>query len=352
MGNPSSNQKIALILGSTLFILCTLELGVRLARGKLFDASLLSVQYSPVDNDNQTPPAQYDELLGWIPNYGIRQDGGKLYTIVDGNIRSNGPGQQDSHGRRKILVAGDSFAFGYEVNDHEAWPSYLEDLLNNRMASGSVANYQVINGGVSGYGMDQIVLRAEQLAKEHKPELVILSFIPDDVLRGELSVRQRAKPYFIVRKEQLVLENTPVPLPRGIWKSRDLDSVRRVLGYSHLIDLVVRRYYWLNVNGRVVLTQDLGLSRAGNGSGIQIGCLLMERLRTFRDEHDFEALVVAQYERFLRDDSYRIAKELLVCARENNLHTLDLYLPLKRVKLRGLSGFPNKTRGSSGVCRG
>jgi hypothetical protein len=46
---------------------------------------------------------------------------------------------------------------------------------------------RVLNGGVTGYGFDQMVLRAEQLIAAHKPSVVIASFIADDK-------RQRAGP--------------------------------------------------------------------------------------------------------------------------------------------------------------
>ena len=62
-------------------------------------------------------------------------------------------GEQASPGA-PILAVGDSFTFGDEVNDGQTWPAQLQLLTGRR----------VLNGGVSGYGFDQIVLRAEQLA--------------------------------------------------------------------------------------------------------------------------------------------------------------------------------------------
>ena len=71
-----------------------------------------------------------------------------------------------------ILAVGDSFVFGDQVSDDETWPALLERRLNRR----------VVNGGVSGYGLLQSVLRAEQLLKQQPYSLVILSILIDVAL--------------------------------------------------------------------------------------------------------------------------------------------------------------------------
>ena len=102
--------------------------------------------YREGGEENLDPKAQYDHTLGWVPNPGVRVIRGIQYTIIEGNIRSNGTTPSQSYQSNKtILAVGDSFTFGDEVNDHEAWPAQLEQLLS----------HHVINGGVFGYGLDQ-----------------------------------------------------------------------------------------------------------------------------------------------------------------------------------------------------
>jgi hypothetical protein len=55
----------------------------------------------------------------------------------------------DSIAEPPVLVTGDSFSEGEEVKDGETWPAYLQGLLRRR----------VINAGVSGFALDQAVLR-------------------------------------------------------------------------------------------------------------------------------------------------------------------------------------------------
>ena len=86
-----------------------------------------------------------------------------------------------------ILVVGDSYAHGDEVNDAETWPARLQPLIGRR----------VVNAAMSGYGIDQMVLRAEMRRPEVKPAAIIMSFIADDVRRTEMKrVWGAEKPYF------------------------------------------------------------------------------------------------------------------------------------------------------------
>jgi hypothetical protein len=78
-----------------------------------------------------------------------------------------------------ILTVGDSFVFGDQVSDDETWPALLERGLNRR----------VVNGGVSGYGPVQGVLRAKQLLKVRDYSLVIFSVLVLRIFRGISGLR-------------------------------------------------------------------------------------------------------------------------------------------------------------------
>ena len=98
----------------------------------------------------------------------------------------------------------------------------------------------MLNAGVSGYGFDQIVLRAEQLAPRYKPSAIVVGFIADDIRRTEMRRLWSAdKPYFDLDKDQLVLRSVPVP-PRADPRTT-LSFWQRTLGYSYLFDFILRR---------------------------------------------------------------------------------------------------------------
>ena len=129
-----------------------------------------------------------------------------------------------------ILAVGDSFTYGDEVNDGQTWPAQLQLLIGRR----------VLNAGVSGYGFDQIVLRAEQMAAKDKPSAIVVSFIADDVRRTEMRRLWSAeKPYFEIDDGRLVLRDVPVP-PRADPGST-LSFWQWTLGYSYLVEVILRR---------------------------------------------------------------------------------------------------------------
>ena len=91
---------------------------------------------------------------------------------------------------------------GWAVGDDETWPAHLE----------RDTGWRVLNAGVRGYGLDQMVLRAERLAPRFKPRVIVLAFIPDDIYRVGLSIRQAYhKPYFVPAGETIELRGVPVP---------------------------------------------------------------------------------------------------------------------------------------------
>ena len=111
-----------------------------------------------------------------------------------------------------MSIYGDSFTFGDEVNDDEAWGNVLSGLLECK-----VANY-----GQSGYGTDQAYLRFELNAAADKAPVNLLAIYPDNILRnlnqyrpflaGPYASWLAVKPRFIVEGEELKL----IPQPSSV----------------------------------------------------------------------------------------------------------------------------------------
>jgi lysophospholipase L1-like esterase len=81
-------------------------------------------------------------------------------------------------GVTRILVLGDSYAFGYMLAEEESFPSILQRMLDERYGSGRM---HVINSGTPGYGvpreLDFLTHRGLKLA----PDLVVLEASPSDI---------------------------------------------------------------------------------------------------------------------------------------------------------------------------
>jgi len=78
--------------------------------------------------------------------------------------------------KRRVLCLGDSVAEGRGVADPDTFPRQLEGLLGPGAA--------VFNGGVPGYGTVQELALAPELIAELRPQVVVLTWLPNDVLEG------------------------------------------------------------------------------------------------------------------------------------------------------------------------
>ncbi len=140
----------------------------------------------------------YDDGLGYAPRPGHVEPG---LTIDSDGLRPTGELPATASPLSPILAVGDSFTFGDHVADNETWPAQLQSLIGRR----------VLNGGVSGYGFDQIVLRAERLTAIHRPSIIVVSFIADDIRRNEMRrLWRHDKPWFALEGGQLVPRGVPV----------------------------------------------------------------------------------------------------------------------------------------------
>jgi lysophospholipase L1-like esterase len=265
--------KLLLLAGVSVCVaLLGVELALRVFAGQLFgrpDAAggairMVGTRY----------PGSYDARLGWVPTPGSHPHNvwNTTVTIEPDGRRSNGAPPPPG---RPILAVGDSFTFGDEVGDAETWPAQLERELGT----------PVRNAGVFGYGLDQIALRAEELLAHEPAAALVVSIVPNDVMRCEYAYRYAWKPWFSVRDGALVLEGVPVPEPGRATPAEP--APRRWLRWSFLADLVYRRIDpddWL-------LPDSVRMHR----HGVEVGALLVERLDALARAHGVPWLLVLNW---------------------------------------------------------
>jgi lysophospholipase L1-like esterase len=149
----------------------------------------------------------HDDRLGWRYRPGARAR--HRSDEFDVSIRINSRGfrgpevpLERTPGRGRVLALGDSFTFGWGVEEEQAWPAQLARILD----------VEVVNLGVSGYGTDQEYLLFQSDGLAYRPDLVLVQVAPNDaeeVLR-EVSYG-RGKPRFGTRGDEIFLCNVPVP---------------------------------------------------------------------------------------------------------------------------------------------
>jgi hypothetical protein len=302
-----------LFIGTMILCLLALEIGLRAYHGEW---EFTNFRYPQANKF--TGYHTYDAELGWVPEQQQATVWGKTVTILKDGIRSNGGGEVRDGTEDPILAVGDSYTFGDQVADSETWPAQLDRLSGKR----------VVNGGVDGYGVDQIFLRAQRLLNRYRFSTVIFSFVPDDLRRSEMSVMfATAKPYFDFKSGQLTLENVPVPPPSFLPQKES--PLLIAVEHSRLVDAVMKRVspeWWLRGASETQM-QD-------QEQAIKVACALLHKLEELTKSRGSELIVLAQHWEFEPASESMESERVLRCLSDPATRVLDLRPALSALKAR------------------
>ena len=119
----------------------------------------------------------FDSRYGWahIPGTSGRFDSYGFNTTI--RINANGfRGHEVPYARmderRRVLVLGDSFVWGFGVNEHEMFTTLLEEL---------VPDLEAVNLGVSGYSTDQELLLYQNEGYKYQADMVVILVVENDL---------------------------------------------------------------------------------------------------------------------------------------------------------------------------
>jgi hypothetical protein len=147
--------------------------------------------------------------------------------LRDREIKVNRP-----HGRRRILIVGDSIAFGSGLDAGERF----SDVLGRELGD----SVEVINAGVPGWGNDQEMLFYEKRLRVLKPDVVVLEFtggndVVNNALDGAL-LEGGTKPRFELSGDSLMMQPPAPPAKPGV-----MTQIKSVLHKSRLLVFARRR---------------------------------------------------------------------------------------------------------------
>ncbi len=113
-----------------------------------------------------------------------------------------GPEWRGPSARRRLLLLGDSQAFGWGV----AWPETLAGRLGS-----ALEDWDVCNAAVAGYGTDQQLLTLRRLLPRVRPHAVVCVFSDNDLWESSCDEAYgRSKPQFLPLREDLALRTSHV----------------------------------------------------------------------------------------------------------------------------------------------
>lgn len=183
---------------------------------------------------------KYDALLGWAhePGQAGLFETPQFRTTVSVNergLRDELHSYERQNDTERILVLGDSFAWGYGVEATERFSQFLEGALE----------VEVINAGVSGYSTDQEFLWYKNEGVKYETDLVILVVAGNDVGDNDRQLVNNIyyKPRFVLDEGQLVLTGYPVPQTGTQGRVIYSLSQRSALAY-----FLIQRYFDLRAS--------------------------------------------------------------------------------------------------------
>ena len=176
----------------------------------------------------------YSETYGWELRRGFRGfDFGEWATVNRRGYRGPVHDERKPPGRVRVLMLGDSIAYGAGVKDDETFSALLESRH---------PQFEVVNLAVGGYGTDQELIQLTQEGLRYRPDVVILNFclfsdVVDNALSHALFDARQPKPFFTWDGQALVKHDDHLKLsfPRKLaqWladRSHSYNRLRGLLG--------------------------------------------------------------------------------------------------------------------------
>jgi hypothetical protein len=206
----------------------------------------LSVRTFPGEAPNQRVSwASHSEVLGWTfsgKNYNTFPNQ-RYNNLWSASANPQGFRSTLDYDRlaskgsiRRVMVLGDSYAFGVYLNDQDTLSSLLQKKLGDQ--------YEVYNFAIPGWGVDQMYLAYQQYVDKIDPDFVLIVYINDNFFRVFESFRALEglnKPSFTVVD--------------GLLKSRDGDKpgiLEWVSQRSALANVFYKEYHKFHECMRIV----------------------------------------------------------------------------------------------------
>lgn len=274
--NRRERQREWLLLGATVGFVVTLLLSAELLLGYLDPGYVERARDNSVDRLNQ-----YSEAYGWAPRpFGRARERG-LETSL--NARGQrGPEVPEAHGARpRLLLLGDSTAFGYGVAEEQTYARRVDAAPNG---------FEVVNLGVLGYGPDQALLKLEREGLAYAPDVVVMSLCVDNDFADARSPvylydGRHPKPYFTLEGEQIRLHDEHLRLGArerlGLWLAGRSQLYLRALS---LVSAGGTVEAWRSRRDKLLADQD---------AAVELVAALLERMGALSAEHKARFLVIA-----------------------------------------------------------
>ena len=164
---------LALVLGTLILLVPFAEFVVRIVRPQTLPSQEFLRDF--VLKDMYVP----DDAAGYrlAPSFSGTIRRGDVVTRFSTNslgLRADEIGPKEG---ARILAFGDSFTWGWGVDQGEEWISVVERELGDLLGPGAA---ETINCGVNGYGTENALALLDRIGPELSPDLVLVGFFAND----------------------------------------------------------------------------------------------------------------------------------------------------------------------------
>jgi hypothetical protein len=215
-------QRVALVLGTLLFLFFALEAGLRIAGAQPKTATVLSSYF------------EYSPTCGWVGQPGVAR---RFVTAsFDVTVTHDADGlracglrhriaEDADHDGEVVWILGDSFAWGWGVGDEDT----VAGVLNRGGKGGRI--YRSL--GVPGYSsLQQCLALKDRFEAGQRPDRVVVHFVGNDPLENlRIDGQRPPRPFFDIENGEAKLRNYPVPTSSwsfSVWLKQNL------LAYNYL----------------------------------------------------------------------------------------------------------------------
>jgi lysophospholipase L1-like esterase len=212
-------------------------------------------------------------------------------------------------------VLGDSFAWGYGVEESERFSQLLEESLE----------VEVINAGVSGYSTDQELLWYKDEGVKYETDLVVLAFTGNDVGDNDRQLVNNIyyKPRFVIQEGELVPIGYPVPQTSPHGKLIYSLSQRSALTFF----LTQRYFEWRSLNRETKADLDSTITPEPDvnteAEPFKLTMALIDKIRATAEAKNSQFMIVTT-DRWWNSRSGETYEEFLKALRAEGFLVLDV----------------------------
>ncbi|MCI0433852.1 MAG: hypothetical protein L0271_09380 [Gemmatimonadetes bacterium] len=169
-------KNLVLLILSTSLALVAAEVALRVVDARASTGNTINFL-------RDTPDFMPDPELTLVPRPGVRavhaRDGtfSSTFTTNAFGLRDRETTLEKPAGTTRIATLGDSFAWGFGVDDNAIFPALLEE---------SMPGVEVINLGVTAYGLHEEILYFRRLGMRFDPDIVLVALVQNDIISGHL----------------------------------------------------------------------------------------------------------------------------------------------------------------------